>query len=270
MASSTRGSKRQRTTGDADAYELLYWPGIPGRGEHVRLAFEATGTSYIDVCNTTPEGTKSLVALIKADPSAPVSDEHNPPPLAPPLLRHGSLLLSQTPSILAYLAPRLGLLPSAEEDPEGIHHVQTLALTALDGLSNEPHETHHPVGISLYYEDQKDEALRRARDYLENRLPKFLGHFERVLGAPSSDGGEWLYGGRMTYADLVLFQCVDGTSFAFPKGMKKMRESGKYEKVFGLYERVKAVPKVKEYLESERRLQYGMGIYRHYPELDIE
>jgi glutathione S-transferase len=32
-------------------YELVYWPGIPGRGEFIRLAFEAAGVSYKDVTN---------------------------------------------------------------------------------------------------------------------------------------------------------------------------------------------------------------------------
>ena len=29
-------------------YELLYWPGIQGRGEFVRLAFEDAGVPYDD------------------------------------------------------------------------------------------------------------------------------------------------------------------------------------------------------------------------------
>ena len=268
MASATRGSKRQRTADDTDKYELIYWPTIPGRGEHIRLFFEATGTPYVDVCNTTDNGTKELISLIKPDSSAPASDAHHPPPLAPPLLRHGDLLLSQTPVILAYLASRIGL--KAGDDPHGLFHVQSLALTALDGLSNEAHDTHHPIGTALYYEDQKPEALRKAKDYRETRLPKFLAHFERSLNAPSSGGGEWLYGGELTYADLVLFQCLDGVTFSFPKAIQRVREIGEYEKVFALYERVKALPKIKEYLGSDRRQKYGNGIYRHYPELDDE
>jgi glutathione S-transferase len=37
-------------------YELLYWPGIPGRGEFIRLAFEAAGVSYKDVSNASKDG----------------------------------------------------------------------------------------------------------------------------------------------------------------------------------------------------------------------
>ena len=31
------------------SYELFYWPGIQGRGEFLRLAFEEAGADYIDV-----------------------------------------------------------------------------------------------------------------------------------------------------------------------------------------------------------------------------
>ena len=35
---------------------------------------------------------------------------------------------------------------------------------------------------SLYYEDQKDEAAAAAKGFREERIPKFLGYFEDVLG----------------------------------------------------------------------------------------
>ena len=109
------------------------------------------------------------------------------------MLRVGNLLLSQLPNILLYLGPRLDLVPNEEDDPNGIYVVNQLALTALDGLSNEIHDVHHPIAISAYYEDQKEEAKKKAADYIENRLPKFLGYFERVLKSEASRGGEWLY-----------------------------------------------------------------------------
>lgn len=124
----------------------------------------------------------------------------------------------------------------------------------------------------MYYEEQKEEAKRKAEDFIKNRLPKFLGYFERVLqgGEEGDGGGEWLYGGRLTYADLVLWQCVDGVGFAFPVAVGRLREGGLYGRVFGLCGRVGGRENVKAYLESGRRLKYSSGIYRHYPELDAE
>ncbi|OCT51797.1 glutathione S-transferase [Cladophialophora carrionii] len=279
MATSTRSSKRQKTDGSAadsgptsgtssgDSYRLIYWPGIPGRGEHIRLAFEATGTAYTDVANTTDEGVNAVLSQIS---DKNLGDETNPPPLAPPILQHGTVLLSQTPNILSYLGLRLGLVPDPNEDPAGLYHVNALTLTALDGLSNEPHDTHHPIASGAYYEEQKEEAKKKAADYRAVRLPKFLGYFERVLKGPASQGGQYLYGGKLTYADLVLFQTLDGVSFAFPRRVRRLRETGEYDAVWGLYERVKGLEKASAYLASERRKGYSMGIYRHYEELDDE
>lgn len=169
-----------------------------------------------------------------------------------------------------YLGPLLNLSPSPSTDPSGAFAINALTLTILDGLSNEPHDTHHPIASGQVYEDQKPEALKKAEDYRTVRLPKFLAYFERVLSGEASGGGEYLHGGKLTYADLVLFQALDGVTYAFPKCVKRLREGGEYEKVFGLYERVKGDEKLKAYLGSERRQKYGNGIYRRYPELDDE
>ena len=259
-------AKRQRTS-STESYELYYWPGIPGRGEHIRLAFEEAGVPYKDICEESKDGIKTLMEKVSEKNHGEGS---NPPPLAPPFLRHGDLMVSQTPNILLYLGPQLGLVPSREEDPNGIFHVNSLALTALDGFSNEAHDTHHPISISAYYENQKDEAKRKATDYTTNRLPKFLHYFERVLKSEASKGGEWLYGGQLSYADLVLFQTIDGVQFAFPKATSKLQKSGKYDGVFELVDRVRSRENIKNYLGSDRRKPYSRGIYRHYPELDAE
>ncbi|KAE9373783.1 glutathione S-transferase domain-containing protein [Stipitochalara longipes BDJ] len=261
--STSQPTKRQKTSKDTP-YELIYWPGTPGRGEHVRLALEATGASYTDTAHQ--EGGMKVV-LSQID-TTNLGSGSNPPPLAPPILKHGDLLISQTSNILLYLGPRLGLVPKPEDDEDAIYKINELALTALDGLSNEAHDTHHPIANVLYYEDQKPEAKRKSENYIEVRLPKFLGYFERVLQGEASKGGEWLYGGAMSYADLVLFQCLNGVKFAFPKAMTRLEREGKYKGVFELYERVQETRKIKEYLASERRQKYSLGIYRHYPELD--
>lgn len=179
------------------------------------------------------------------------------------------MVISQLPNILLYLGPKLGLAGD-DEDRDAVYRINQLALTALDGLSNEAHDTHHPIAIEMFYEEQKEEAKRKADNYIKNRLPKFLKYFERVLRGEASKGGEWLYGGQLTYADLVLWQCLDGVSYAFPKAVRRLREKGGLEGVWGLYERVKGREGVRGYLESGRRLGYGNGIWRYYEELDVE
>lgn len=259
---SSPAAKRVKT----DAYKLIYWPGLPGRGEPIRLLFEEAGVDFEDVAHAKDAVPQVLGQINPAN----LGDEHNAPPLAPPILEHGDLVIAQMPNILMYLAPKLGLGPPAGSDD--LYRLNAIVLTALDGLSNEIHDCHHPICTSLYYEDQKPEALRRSISYVTNRLPKYLEYFDRVVRANKANRNEdapWLFGPSLTYADLVLFQCIDGTQHQFTKAVTALREAGKYKDVFALYDAVKARPKIAAYLKSERRIPYGNGVWRHYDELDV-
>jgi glutathione S-transferase len=181
----------------AAPYELIYYVGVPGRGEHVRLVLEEAGASYTDTASLAMAECREVVTKTLD------CGQGNPPYYAPPLFRHGDLLISQTSNILMYLGSKLGLSGSKENDS---WRVNALALTALDGLSNEVHDCHHPIGIELYYEDQREESARRSKEWIKNRLPKHLGYWEKVLNSEESSKGPWLLGEEFTYADLVLFQ----------------------------------------------------------------
>lgn len=251
------------------SYELLYHPSIPGRGEFIRLAFEATHTPYTDVANEENQGTKAVYALTSPDSTGDA--DGNPPPFAPPMLRvpgegkNGkALLVYQTPAILSYLGGKLGL--AGDDEAEG-SWVLAHALTALD-LNNEAHDTHHPVAVGSYYEDQKEESLRKASDFRENRVPKFLGFFERVLKGNEGEGeGKFLVGGKLSYADTTVWHVLSGLFFAFPKEMEARKKD--YPLLFeAFFPGVEGHAGVKEYLASERRKPFNMGVFRHYPELD--
>ena len=76
-----------------------------------------------------------------------------------------------------------------------------------------------------------------------------------------------LEGPKLSYADTTVWQVLDGCFFAFPKEMAKRKEE--FPELLGtFYENVKEEKGIEEYLVSERRLEYSMGIFRHYPELD--
>ncbi|KAF5019603.1 hypothetical protein F66182_8389 [Fusarium sp. NRRL 66182] len=254
-------SKRVKVDDDAP-YELIYWPTIPGRGEFIRLLFEESQVPYSDVAQNKEQAFALVTSYISTEN---IGDAHNPPPLAPPILKHGDLIINQVPNILLYVAPRVGLAP---KEGSAVFHLNQIVLTILDGLANELHDTHHPISVSQYYEDQKEEAKKRSRAFTNERLPKFFGWIQRVLDAKTSGEGPWLYGDSVTYADLVLFQAVDGTKYAFPKSTEALEKSGKYDGVFKLYEAVKERPNISKYLESDRRLPYSQGLYRRYPELE--
>lgn len=260
-------AKRQKASTPEDTpYKLIYWPGLPGRGEHIRLAFEEAGFAYVDVSKQ-EDAIPQVLAQISTDNLAE-GGAPNLPPLAPPILEHGDLLISQLPNILLYLGPKLGLVP--EGDANAVYRINALALTALDGFSNEVHDCHHPICTSLYYEDQIPESVHKSKLYVKERLPKYLGYFERVLRVQEERGtGSWLYGADLTYADLVLFQCLDGTTHQFPRAIQQLKDAGAHKRVFGLVDAVRARPNIAAYLGSDRRLAYGEGIYRYYKDLDV-
>lgn len=241
------------------AYELHYWPTIQGRGEFVRLALEAAGAPYVDVARGPEDKGQGLPALmgVLGDARAPF------PPFAPPFLKDGGLVVGQTAAILHYLAPTLKLVARSEQSRVWTQQIQ---LTIADMLG-EAHDTHHPIDTGLYYEDQQPEALRRARAFCSTRLPKYLQWFERII-VNNPAGPRHLVAGRLSYADLSLFQLVEGLRYAFPKatGQALARTPG----VETLHRRVAELPKVAAYLRSPRRIPFNeQGIFRHYPELDL-
>ncbi|HEY2732400.1 MAG TPA: glutathione S-transferase C-terminal domain-containing protein, partial [Polyangiales bacterium] len=127
------------------------------------------------------------------------------------------------------------------------------------------HDTHHPIGGGLYYEDQKPESQRRSRQFIAERVPKFLNYFEDVLAQNGHDS--WLVGKRCSYADLSLFQVVAGLRYAFPRALERIVR--KVPHVMSLSVRVAARPRLAAYLMSPRRIPFNEdGIFRHYPELD--
>ena len=239
------------------AYELYYWPTIQGRGEFVRLALEEAGAEYLDVARERGKG-RGVAAMMA------VMDNGNlaTPPFAPPFLRDGGRIVAQTANILFYLGARHGLAPRAEA---GRLWTQQIQLTVTDFVA-EVHDTHHPVATELYYEDQKREAARKARSFREHRMPKYLGWFERVL-ASNPKGPARLVGSRLTYADLSLFQVVEGLRYAFPRAAE--RALGQTARVVALHDAVAEAPRVAAYLASPHRIPFNEdGIFRRYPELD--
>ena len=133
-------------------YELYYWPMIQGRGEYVRLALEEAGAA---------------LRRRRAPRQRHGCDDEDDgggkgtPPFAPPFLKAGKLVIGQTANILLYLGSRHGLAPKAEAGKLWVHQLQ---LTITDFVL-EVHDTHHPLGPSLYYEDQKAPAKKRTEEF---------------------------------------------------------------------------------------------------------
>jgi len=237
-------------------YELYYWSGIQGRGEFVRLALEEAAADYVDGARL-PErdgmGVPALMRLLEDKATGR-------PPFAPPILKTGKQVIAQTANILLFLGPRLGLVPQAEATRVWAHQLQ---LTIADFVT-EIHDSHHPIAGGLYYHDQKPEAKRRAGNFRAERLPKFLGYFEDVLGR---NGGQYMVGKALSYVDLSMFQVIAGLGYAFPQAMARLQPG--WPRLTALHQRVMARPRMATYLASDRRLLFNAeGVFRYYPELD--
>ena len=235
------------------AYELYYWAEIPGRGEFVRLALEEAGAPYVDVARE--KGSGALMKLWE-------SGKLETPSFAPPFLVSGKRVIGQTANILAYLGERHGLAPKAEAPRMWVNQIQ---LTIADFVI-EAHDVHHPIGAAFYYEDQKPESKRRADWFRDERLGRFLGWFETILER-NPKGPKHLVGAKLSYADLSLFQMVEGLRYAFPKAMARVEAD--VPNVIALRDRVAARPRIRAYLASDRRIPFNQhGLFRYYPELD--
>ncbi|AQR70651.1 glutathione S-transferase [Janthinobacterium sp. LM6] len=237
-------------------YELYYWPTIQGRGEFIRLALEEAGADYRDIARL-PErpgqGVPAMLACLDGDSTPQAA-------YAPPVLRDGDMLIGQTTNILLYLGRRLGLAPRAESGRLWLNQLQ---LTMADWLT-EVHDTHHPLSVNQYYEEQQQAAMLRSAVFRATRLPKFLDYFTQVL---LSSRGQYLLGAKLTYGDLSLFQMLAGLRYAFPQAMARL--APEYPALSDLYDAVAARPNIARYLKSKRRIAFNEeGIFRHYPELD--
>jgi len=240
-------------------YQLYYWPMIQGRGEVIRLALEEAGSRYVDVARLPGNQEDNRAAILKI-----LQDTKQPrPPFAPPFLVDGDLIIAQAAVILQYLAPKIGLIGEKPKEQIFGHQIQ---LTVTD-LLMEVHDTHHAIASMLYYEDQIEESKKRAANFIKHRIPKHMDYYENILANnPTSSG--WLIGENLTYPDLSVFQIIEGLRYAFPNAFAKIEPN--YPKMIALRNAVAARPNTAAYLASNRRISFNtMGVFRHYPELDI-
>ena len=236
-------------------YELYYWPSIQGRGEFVRLVLEELGATYRDVARL-PEseggGVGPILTIRRHQHAA-----H--PAFAPPVLKDGDLLIAQTANICLYLGRKHDFVPPGD----GWALANQLQLTIAD-VTSEAHDTHHPLGSNLYYEEQKEAALVRGKFFAKERMPQWLGYLEKVA---EHNGGEFLLG-ALSYVDLSLFQLLSGLEYAFPTAFAQ--HTHETPRLLALRDAVASRPRVAAYLNSPRRIPFNEdGIFRHYPELDI-
>ncbi len=233
------------------SYQLWYWPGIPGRGEFVRLTLEAAEVEYEDMGRD--KGAEALVQDL--------AGRSGIRPFAPPyLVVDDDLCIGQTAHILAFLADRHDF--GAGDLALDLQLIQ-LQLDVSDIVA-EVHNVHHPVAGALFYQQQMDAAYEAAQNFRAHRMPKFLDHFEAAL---EEHGGPFVLGESWTHVDTSLFQLMEGLDYMFPNRMRELD----YPRLELCRSAVTEIEGVEQYLASDRRLDFNEdGIFRYYPELDSE
>jgi glutathione S-transferase len=231
-------------------YQLWYWPHILGRGEFVRLAFEAAEIPYDDAARRL--GAQALIDDMAA--------REGRVPFAPPYLAMHGLVIAQVANILMFIGERHELAPSNIADRLWINQ---LYLTIAD-FAVEVHRAHHPIATGAAYEDQATEAARAAARFREDRLPKFLRHFETVATA---NDGDWVIDHRWTPVDTSLFQIVAGLRHTFPRRMATLERE--LPNLVRIHNQVKLLPGIRRYLASDRRIAFSeQGLFPYHAELD--
>ena len=184
-------------------------------------------------------------------------------PFAPPFLRDGGVIVSHAAAILLY--PGRADRTRANRRRTGAYG--RTRYRAITDIVAEVYNSHHPIDADKWFHEQKDAAIARAAVFRRDRMPKYsFGWFERLLAANPA-GVDHLVGGFVTYADLSLFQLVEGLRFAFP--LASERTLARLPRVTALHKAMAERPRLKAYLASERRVPFKeTGIFRRYPELD--
>ncbi|KAK9767033.1 hypothetical protein K7432_003468 [Basidiobolus ranarum] len=234
-----------------DAWKLYYWPGMPGRGEFIRLLFIETSTPFEDVF-----AGKDWEAVGK------VNYELSKEFFALPTIKHNEFLLSQTPVICRYLAVKLqnGILYPQEET---LGYQAEMIMAGIVDLTAEGHDAWHPIDKNASYESQKDQAKPFIEYYENKRLPKWFAFFERILVENekkfptfNQEEGPYLVGESLSYVDLCIFHILDGIAFQCPAAYAAIHAP----KLKALKKRIENRPKIKEYLSSSQRTKFtGTG-----------
>lgn len=218
----------------SDDWVLYYYPNFSGRAEFIRLVFEEAGIPYRE-CEESFAGIRRLINE---------GEMEGYPHFAPPMVKKGSLQLSQTPVICRYLGEEFGLYPESLEDKI---HAEQISQCCHDFIAEGRLSFHgkNPVGPYL---SQKEETQPYIDRFVSERLPRWLKFFERALTA-NNGGKGFLFGEKICYCDLSLFHILHATESQFPEAYK----SADYIPMLKDFkERIASRTRIAAYLRSDR------------------
>lgn len=173
---------------------LTYFP-IGGRAEPIRMCFAIGKIPFTNISVSFKEFVSEVKAKLPLGQMPVLEiDSGND---------GGKTTITQTTSILRYIGKQAGLYPK-DDDVKAMEIDEILSV--LDDLRS-------PLGLTIMgakkcllsddkeFTDEEKMAIRRR--WTEQTIPKYVGFLEKKI--EDNKGSDWIVGGSMTIADLVLY-----------------------------------------------------------------
>ena len=168
----------------SEGYEIFYHKGFTGRSLPIIMLLKDVGVEY------------EVVPCVQDGPDRVVGNVQGYPVFAPPALKAGNFVLSQTSAILSYLGKKHGCAPSSDED-----------IAKCDQLTNDAADVTAEIFKASKSEDKGASFIAAG-----GRLAAWFSHFDKALTASS---GPFFFGENPTYADFAFVPVFDLLQFYF-------------------------------------------------------
>ena len=205
---------------------LGYWD-IRGFAQPIRLMLAAVGADFKEEFHSMgPEFSKE--AWFKVKPTLPLDFPNLP------YLYDGDVKISQSISIMRYIARKFGLWPENEKQ----------AIRA--DLVEQQLADWRTANVHLFYDTKNFDTLKE--DYKTKELPAKIQSLSKFLG-----DNEWLVGDKMTYVDFFAYEWLDVQKTFWPQVLDSTPNLKK------LVEKIEAIPKVKEFMKSKDFMKWPIN-----------
>eukprot|EP01084_Bolivina_argentea_P223849 378653_1 len=194
LASTSLRSKSEQKYDEkesSDEWEVIYWP-VKNRGNFVKLVFEEAGVNYKNTSDM-----NEMKSQIRSNMfgTQKYEDGGAYQAMAPPLIKNGNFMLSQSIVCMGYLSDKFGIRPKRNEDNA---RAQMLANNCSDLISE----------IYQHREKPKDELFK----FINTRFQIWLDLFEKPL---KKNNLQFYFDNKCTQADLAVFNALDGIQELF-------------------------------------------------------
>jgi len=200
---------------ESESYKLTYF-NLRARAEPIRYSFALAGVSYEDV---------------RINPEDWPKFKSNFPYGQLPKLEINGKELYQSLAIARYLARKFKQVGSTDFDAAQCDEI-------VDAVTDFNTEL-----VKVMYEKDDDKKAEMLQAFSDTTLPKYFGKFTKTL---EQNGGKWLVGTGVTWADLNVAILMDALVSRFPA----LNIEQKYPHMKQLRDSVNALPQIKKWIQT--------------------